>query len=1071
MAFTFRALTTQSAQTHSATVTVSKPTGTLENDMIFAFFTVEAGGDVVAAPAGWTLQASQPTSGYRWRVYNKYAGASEPSTYDFTVTANNKYKATLVSYYNFNLLDTIEAVSATEYYTNNTTLRAASLSTTQNNSPLIFFGGVAYSTAQSFTKPADIGSSTWTEDYDGGDTTSDWWQCIYSTTLATAGATGNIDATISSSRITKAAIVIALNPAPPIVTTQAVSSIAQTTATGNGNITATGGTNAYQRGVASVPGASGDITFAAVTNPSFEVWSAGTTSPPDGWWSSFGTGNASARSTDKYYGSYAAQFTSASSGDIRLARHTVALTQNKTYTIYAWIKRVSGAGTQMNWLVSDTNWSSTVSTTTSWALYSWTVKYTGATGTAYLDMHTGTANDVVLIDGFAIVQSPNDTPAIINFQSADTGTGAFTESLAGLTSKTAYRATAFATNPVGTSYGSTVAFTTLGDAPTVTTQDVTNITLTTATGNGNVTSDGGETITERGTCYSTTANPTTANTKDIAAGTTGAFTTSIDTLSNGTLYHVRAYAINSVGTSYGADKTFTTLKPFVNPGNIYASDDTFTTSVESSAILGVEVSKNGGSTWSSKLYKTYDGTKTVLTFGTGATELWGTTWTMADMVDANFRVRITNGNSIQIYKTFGFSTGIQVLTGVEIAVEGKYVSTTLSLDLLEVRVYYGNSQITVKQGSQAYDSTYDTLALYDGSDWKNLATTDLETSGLYRQAIINGNFDVWQRGTSFTPADVTSTFFADRWFEYVDKNGGTLPTLTRTKGTLTSGDIDKSFYYTRIAFNGAGTSLGAVSQHVIEQRIEQGERYLCGAGKTLTLSFWARSDVANKKMYISGRQYYGTGGSPSAQDNLTGATFITLTSSWTKYTVTFTTVTLAGKTFGTAGDDFLEIDLRVMWGSSVASPAETYVGAGYIDMTQVQLCAGSVALPFQPKSFAEELRDCQRYYWRTSQDTTYTFVGSGYASSTTNAYIGVTLPVQMRRVPTAVEWAGANRLLLSNPSNQTVSAITLNTDGYSSKNIAVFGATSTGLTAGGYVMCYLAGSGGTTDYLAFTAEL
>jgi len=96
-------------------------------------------------------------------------------------------------------------------------------------------------------------------------------------------------------------------------------------------------------------------------------------------------------------------------------------------------------------------------------------------------------------------------------------------------------------------------------APTVTTEAVSAIAQATATGNGNVTADGGATVTERGTVYSLSANPTTADTKDTAAGTTGAFTTSIDTLLRNTTYHVRAYAINSAGTSYGADVTFTTL--------------------------------------------------------------------------------------------------------------------------------------------------------------------------------------------------------------------------------------------------------------------------------------------------------------------------------------------------------------------------------------------------------------------------------------------------------------------------------------------------------------------------------
>jgi hypothetical protein len=100
---------------------------------------------------------------------------------------------------------------------------------------------------------------------------------------------------------------------------------------------------------------------------------------------------------------------------------------------------------------------------------------------------------------------------------------------------------------------------TVATSPTVTTQAVSAVTSTTATGNGNVTSDGGSVITERGTVIALAANPTTADHKDTAAGTTGVYTTSIATLTKGTLYHVRAYAINAIGTSYGADVSFTTV--------------------------------------------------------------------------------------------------------------------------------------------------------------------------------------------------------------------------------------------------------------------------------------------------------------------------------------------------------------------------------------------------------------------------------------------------------------------------------------------------------------------------------
>jgi hypothetical protein len=79
-----------------------------------------------------------------------------------------------------------------------------------------------------------------------------------------------------------------------------------------------------------------------------------------------------------------------------------------------------------------------------------------------------------------------------------------------------------------------------------------------ATSGGNVTSDGGATITERGIVWGTSANPTTANNKIVASGTTGVYSVQIRGLLGNTTYHARSYAINSVGTSYGSNVSFTT---------------------------------------------------------------------------------------------------------------------------------------------------------------------------------------------------------------------------------------------------------------------------------------------------------------------------------------------------------------------------------------------------------------------------------------------------------------------------------------------------------------------------------
>lgn len=100
--------------------------------------------------------------------------------------------------------------------------------------------------------------------------------------------------------------------------------------------------------------------------------------------------------------------------------------------------------------------------------------------------------------------------------------------------------------------------------PTVTTTAITSYTSVYAEGAGNVTSDGGGTITDRGVVWGTSANPTTSNSKASTTGTTGSYSVRLRNLSGGTTYHYRAYTTNESGTAYGEDKTFTTDERSLN---------------------------------------------------------------------------------------------------------------------------------------------------------------------------------------------------------------------------------------------------------------------------------------------------------------------------------------------------------------------------------------------------------------------------------------------------------------------------------------------------------------------------
>lgn len=152
-------------------------------------------------------------------------------------------------------------------------------------------------------------------------------------------------------------------------------------------------------------------------------------------------------------------------------------------------------------------------------------------------------------------------PTVAGTKTSDgNGTGAFVSSLSGLKGNTTYYVRAYATNSAGTGYGPEVSFKTLVDLPVVTTAAVTGVTKVAAVTGGEVTYDGGGTVTARGLVWSTSANPTlTTGTKIDGGAGIGAFVSNLSGLSTFTEYHVRAFATNSAGTAYGSDVKFTTL--------------------------------------------------------------------------------------------------------------------------------------------------------------------------------------------------------------------------------------------------------------------------------------------------------------------------------------------------------------------------------------------------------------------------------------------------------------------------------------------------------------------------------
>lgn len=228
------------------------------------------------------------------------------------------------------------------------------------------------------------------------------------------------------------------------------------------------------------------------------------------------------------------------------------------------------------------------------------------------------------------------------------------------------------------------------------------------------------------------------------------------------------------------------------------------------------------------------------------------------------------------------------------------------------------------------------------------------TPMMFRNKLINGNFDFWQRGPYQTSSGYGS---ADRW--YIE-HAGSSKTASQQSFTLGQTEVpgNPKYYLRHVVTSAAGSANGVVPS----QRIED-VRTL--AGKTATLSFWAKAD-ANKNIVTEFVQYFGSGGSSSLFSFGIGPTTHSLTTSWQKFTATVSIPSISGKTLGTANDDWLGLYFWFDAGSDFNSRTNSLgQQSGTFDIAQVQLEEGSAATPFEQRPIGLELSLCQRYYQKS----------------------------------------------------------------------------------------------------------
>lgn len=191
---------------------------------------------------------------------------------------------------------------------------------------------------------------------------------------------------------------------------------------------------------------------------------------------------------------------------------------------------------------------------------------------------------------YSIYENPTMSDSV---RRAGTGIGRYTCVMTNLKNATTYYIRAFATNSEGTSFGEVITIRTVEHpiVPTVTTDEVSNITLNSAVCGGNVLSDGFADVTERGICFATHETPTVFDYKVLGGTGLGLFQCRMSGLETLTTYYVRAYAKNSEGYAYGNEVTFVTADETFLPEVITHEVTDFN---HFYAIGGGEVVANGG---------------------------------------------------------------------------------------------------------------------------------------------------------------------------------------------------------------------------------------------------------------------------------------------------------------------------------------------------------------------------------------------------------------------------------------------------------------------------------------------
>jgi hypothetical protein len=450
----------------------------------------------------------------------------------------------------------------------------------------------------------------------------------------------------------------------------------------------------------------------------------------------------------------------------------------------------------------------------------------------------------VTVRGICWGENPDPTTDKCSKTTNGSGSGNFSAVITGLAAGKKYYARAYAINSPGISYGNPVSFQTgLAGLPVLTTLLPGTIAYSTAQCAGNVISDGGAPVTERGICWSTNENPSILlSTKTIDGTGTGTFACAISGLKASTFYYVRAYATGIAGTGYGSQIIFKTLSPTVPLVSTGLVSEVTLTGAKAEGLVssdgGVEVSERGICLGTTKNGSVDQDTKIVCGSGTGAFScsiqrlVPGTTYYLRTY--ARNSEGISYGNEVNFITVAG-----QVKQGIGMSNLAMSISGAEVISIVNGWHYYAFTKGADRSGKIYIDGVlvaegyfnnvgylYSSLFLGAGysSEWSGFYKgwlDELRVSGIVRSS---GEIHDYYNSNAPFACDANTIGL----FHFNEGNGSEIKSASGTTGTL----------YNGVKFNEGKFSYGLY----FDGTDDKGDCNMNIPENNITIEFWAKPE-------------------------------------------------------------------------------------------------------------------------------------------------------------------------------------------------------------------------------------